>query len=94
LDFEIVIASNKNGVFVANGNTGLFCLEKLRRFEPVKIIASGQWQHDLILQVGEIEHRHVGRRRPIRQIRTLLQNKIGRRNEPTKSKRIIVWNKI
>ena len=58
----------------------------LGRFEPVKTVASGQRQRDLILQVGEIEHRHVRYIRPVRrgQIGTLLQNKIRRGNEPGK----------
>ena len=57
------------------------------RFEPVKLVAAGQRQRDLILQIGEIEHRDIRHVRPIRrgQIGTLLQDKIRRRDEPENS---------
>jgi len=48
----------------------------LLRFEPVKAAAAGQWERDLILQVGEVEHGRIRHIRPRNQVGALLQREI------------------
>lgn len=65
----------------------LFCATRhFARFvsvhEPEEIVPGGRWQHDLILQVREVEHRLVRHVRPVQQVGTLLQGEIQGRNNP------------
>jgi hypothetical protein len=48
--------------------------------EPEETVSGGRWQHDLILQVRQIEHRLVRHVNPIQQVVALLQGEIQRGN--------------
>ena len=61
------------------GSYGIF----LRRLEPVEDAGAGTREGDLILQIGEVQHRRIRDARPGQQVGTLLQAEIRGGPGPT-----------